>query len=168
MKCPNNHNAVKEIRFKSSGKFRWYECSHCTILFKNCHVCGEVVTKDTYVRNHHEWICKDCKNARFRRNNSLNKEARRASNLKWVYRTQYGISVEEFESLLNEQNSKCAICKQECSTGKNLAIDHDHTSGMVRGLLCSRCNRGLGLFSDNPEMLEVAAKYLRKRSGKEK
>lgn len=72
----------------------------------------------------------------------------------------YGISIAEYEQLLHEQDGKCAICSQE-DQWFSLAVDHCHDKKHVRGLLCSQCNRGLGLFKDKPELLESAANYLR-------
>lgn len=78
----------------------------------------------------------------------------------------YGMSREEYEALARKQGHKCLICGQPEGTtirGKkiSLAVDHCHTKGHVRGLLCIHCNRGLGLFRDSPELLERAAEYLR-------
>ncbi len=78
----------------------------------------------------------------------------------------YGITPDQYESMLAEQNHVCAICGcAERSTYRGrtrlLAVDHDHDSGTVRRLLCTACNRGLGSFSDSPTLLEAAAAYLR-------
>ena len=62
--------------------------------------------------------------------------------------------------MLVEQNGVCAICKKTCTIRKRLSIDHDHKTGGIRKLLCSRCNSGLGFFLDDPELLIAAAKYL--------
>jgi hypothetical protein len=64
------------------------------------------------------------------------------------------------EELLVVQKNVCALCKKGESSGKQLSIDHCHTTGKIRGLLCSRCNLGLGLFKDNQEVLAAAIKYL--------
>jgi hypothetical protein len=74
----------------------------------------------------------------------------------------YGLSKDEFDAMLAEQNGKCAICKAEAPAHhkKRLNVDHCHTTGMIRGLLCDACNRGLGLFKDNPELLHKAIQYL--------
>lgn len=78
----------------------------------------------------------------------------------------YRISLEERDALEAAQGGTCAICeKAETTTSKagrvrRLAIDHCHTSGRVRGLLCGSCNRALGLFGDDPGLLDKAAKYL--------
>lgn len=73
-------------------------------------------------------------------------------------RDRYGITVEDYNDLLIEQDSKCAICSR--TVVGSLDVDHDHSTGEVRGLLCNRCNTGLGNFKDNPESLINAANYL--------
>ena len=82
---------------------------------------------------------------------------------KYLNRT-YGIGLEKYNSLLSEQSGVCAICKTECVSGKKLAVDHNHDTGEVRGLLCCRCNRGLGNFNDNLDRLEEAVLYLQRYS----
>lgn len=72
---------------------------------------------------------------------------------------KYGITRMDYADMLAAQNGTCAICKQPPS-GKRLAIDHCHTSGKVRALLCSHCNTSLGLFRDDPRLLVAAARYL--------
>ncbi len=79
-----------------------------------------------------------------------------------VIRNQYGITLAEYNTMLEAQDYKCAICGNEDEVeGRRLAIDHCHTSGKVRGLLCGKCNRGLGLFYDNDELLHNAIQYLK-------
>jgi hypothetical protein len=74
------------------------------------------------------------------------------------------IDPEEYERLLATQDYKCAICKrprEENTLGRRFAVDHDHNTGLVRGLLCYKCNTGLGALNDDPELLQTAADYLR-------
>ena len=71
----------------------------------------------------------------------------------------YKITIEEHDKLLELQNYVCAICGKT-DANKALAIDHNHESGGVRGLLCSRCNRAIGLLRDNADLLRKAAEYL--------
>jgi hypothetical protein len=78
---------------------------------------------------------------------------------------KYGITPLQFEEMNQQQNGLCAICKGPPSR-KNLDVDHDHTTGHVRGLLCSACNLAIGKFKDNPDLLEAAATYLRGHNGK--
>lgn len=74
-------------------------------------------------------------------------------------RRKYGITNGEYERILDSQGGVCAICKR---TGrKRLAVDHDHRSGMVRGLLCWRCNKHLISNFRDPERFYSAAEYLR-------
>jgi len=54
----------------------------------------------------------------------------------------------------------CDICQQECPSGRSLALDHNHETKKIRGLLCCNCNRGLGLFKDSPTLLQKASEYL--------
>lgn len=77
--------------------------------------------------------------------------------VKHLVRT-YGITVEEYENLLKEQNGVCAICANPPGK-RRLAVDHDHETGLVRGLLCSPCNTGIGLLK-NVDNLTVAISYL--------
>lgn len=82
--------------------------------------------------------------------------ARRARSAQLMYR--YGITIEQFEELLDAQGGRCAICGDG---NERLHVDHCHTTGRIRGLLCGKCNRGLGLLRDNPDILERGAEYLR-------
>lgn len=76
---------------------------------------------------------------------------------------RYGLSPEQLQQMIDESRDLCAICgKQDDS----LHVDHDHATGAVRALLCSNCNRGLGYFQDNPELLRAGAKYLEFHRGK--
>lgn len=78
-----------------------------------------------------------------------------------VHRKQRSVSeLSPYQHMLDGQNGVCAICQQVDKSGRSLAIDHDHQTGFVRGLLCGSCNRGLGLFGDSPQRLLVASNYL--------
>lgn len=75
--------------------------------------------------------------------------------------SRYGITEEQYLGMVDKQGGVCAICGKPCSIGR-LSIDHCHITEKVRGLLCRRCNAGLGAFGDNVNMLEKAIDYLRK------
>ena len=81
-----------------------------------------------------------------------------------VKRTKTGqrtiLSNEEYDDLLVAQKGVCAICDKPESSGKRLAVDHKHGTNLVRGLLCTKCNMGLGYFNDSPGFLFSAIKYL--------
>lgn len=82
---------------------------------------------------------------------------------------RYGLNLKEYKILLKYQNSVCAICKQK-ETRKDshsnnvtkLSIDHCHKSGKVRGILCNKCNNGLGRFKDDIKLLKSAIDYLKR------
>ena len=73
---------------------------------------------------------------------------------------KFGITPDEYNEMLENQNYVCAICKQKCKSGRNLAVDHCHDTGKIRGLLCICCNRGLGVYKNNISTLENAINYL--------
>lgn len=87
------------------------------------------------------------------------KDRQRDNNLKRLY----GISAKEYDALLEKQNGVCAICKQESdATGKNskLHVDHDHSTEMVRGLVCYRCNIAMGFLSEDWDRIYKILDYL--------
>ena len=68
---------------------------------------------------------------------------------------------EDYEHLLASQDGRCAICGRKPSPVRRLHVDHEHSSGRIRGLLCAACNPALGLFRDSEELLIKAITYLR-------
>ena len=92
---------------------------------------------------------------------------KRDENLKRVY----GIGIEEYNTLLEKQNNRCAICESTDPKGRKSGrgggvdvfyVDHDHKTGNVRGLLCNICNRTMGYVGENSNVLEEMIKYLQK------
>ena len=73
----------------------------------------------------------------------------------------YGVTDDQFKKMLTEQNNACAICFEK----KELVVDHNHTTGVVRGLLCKGCNLGIGHFSESAEALNSAISYLKVKNG---
>lgn len=105
-------------------------------------------------------LCKECKikydQERYERTKDVAKQRMRTNRL-----AQFGLTPEQYEEMLEAQSGGCAICgTPEGYAGKRLAVDHDHQTGEVRGLLCDRCNLVLGKMEDNPELLQQAATYL--------
>ena len=89
------------------------------------------------------------------------KWTRQNNNLK----SKYGFTLREYNQLFQQQGGCCAICrKPETASNKYgtrvLAVDHDHKTGKVRGLLCDRCNRMVGFAKENTTVLQKAIKYL--------
>jgi hypothetical protein len=79
---------------------------------------------------------------------------------------KFGITIEDYNKLFKNQNGLCAICnkseisKHQSGTIRTLSVDHNHETGKVRGLLCSTCNRAIGLLKDNSILLLKASNYL--------
>lgn len=90
------------------------------------------------------------------RYHNLSKEQKREVLLK----KKYKLSLEEFKNLILLQNSRCLICEVVFSSDK-LVVDHCHTSGTVRGLLCNNCNMALGLIHENLRTAEGLVKFIR-------
>jgi len=94
----------------------------------------------------------------------LSKDERKELHL----RTSYKLSMPDYKQLLQEQEGRCAICRQietalyRDGSVKALSVDHDHKTGKVRGLLCLHCNQGLGRFFDSKDLLKKATEYLDK------
>jgi hypothetical protein len=97
-----------------------------------------------------------------------NKDHFRALHRTRVLKTQYGMTPEEYAVLLDVQDGVCAICRRPEMTIREgrvqpLSVDHDHATGVVRGLLCLRCNHGLGQFGDDVARLTSAIAYLQRK-----
>jgi hypothetical protein len=84
---------------------------------------------------------------------------KRAADLR--LKREFGITLAEYDQILKHQKGRCAICEEK-PFKRRLAVDHCHKSGLVRGLLCMRCNRALGKFQDSTELVVNAAKYVSK------
>lgn len=75
----------------------------------------------------------------------------------------FGVTVEEYDSMLEAQGMSCAVCgSTDTKTLGRFCVDHDHATGGVRGLLCSKCNFGIGNFNDDPEIMMSAAAYIKR------
>lgn len=98
--------------------------------------------------------CKSCVNLKLKAWSKANPEKRRNIMRKHIY----GISENEYQKLLKQQKGVCKICKK--SDFRRLGIDHSHKTGKIRGLLCQKCNAGLGMFLDSVKALKAAIKYL--------
>lgn len=86
---------------------------------------------------------------------------RLAATRKSDLRRAYGLTPAQYDEMLESQGGVCAICGE--TTARRLAVDHAHDTGAIRGLLCTRCNPGLGYFRDNPVLLDKAIHYLFER-----
>jgi Recombination endonuclease VII len=91
-----------------------------------------------------------------RRNRPENKAAKRRQALARMY----NLTLAELSRLMDAQGDACGICQKPFDAAV-ACVDHDHSTGTVRGILCHRCNRGIGLLGDDPMILEAAARYLK-------
>lgn len=144
---------------------------------KTCTKCGETKPLAAYglhpnTRDGYRTSCKPCNSKQTRQwaiaNPEkvkewvrLNPEKRYAQQRRWGYKRRYGITVADYDRMFTEQGGKCAICRGD-SCYENLAVDHDHKTGAIRGLLCQNCNAGIGNLKDDPLVLEAAIAYLRR------
>jgi hypothetical protein len=100
------------------------------------------------------------KKAKYMRELRLRKPRSYEQRKKEWLKSLYGMTVEDYNSLLNSQNEVCAICSQPCKTKKGLAVDHNHITGKIRGLLCANCNGAIGMLQEDPDIIEKAKQYI--------
>ncbi len=105
-------------------------------------------------------MCRDCKSKYDAAHYKKDPSVARWSNI----RRKYGLSQKEYEKMLSAQGGVCAICGRE-DKKKALSVDHCHTTGDVRGLLCTSCNLSIGKLDDCPETLRNAARYIDRHRG---
>lgn len=130
---------------------------------KTCIRCAKPQPLDFFYANKN--TCRPCRAEIQRASRNRKPGYHRRANLKH----RYGITPEEYESILIQQNFACAICEVEIShaleykTDRSVAVDHNHDTGEVRGILCSKCNLVLGHARENTEILYKSIVYLSER-----
>jgi len=146
----------------------------------NCGVCGR--SKRKYPsgrtrclhcerRQRREWRQNNLEEARrigreqqAQRRERIGTEQNRAEQWNWMLIREYGINADEYKSMLEWQEGRCAICRSDephHASGR-FVVDHDHNSGCVRGLLCGWCNSALGYVRDRPTIAQQLVDYLKK------
>lgn len=134
---------------------------------KRCSVCHLVkpliefyLSRDR--RDGRQGTCKSCQIVRSTQWNKDHPETAKRSVRRVYLRKLYGLTPERYDELLIAQGGGCAICGRPDAHkgGIRLHVDHDHDTGKVRGLLCSRCNQSIGAFEDDPALLRLAVAYL--------
>jgi hypothetical protein len=113
----------------------------------------ELFHKDKNQKDGRNWYCAECKRKIMREWFQSHKDRRR----NWDLKKLYGITLEEYQHMVEDQEGHCAICDEE---PKEFHVDHDHETGKVRGLLCFKCNSLLGMASDSIDILSRAIQYL--------
>lgn len=139
--------------------------------FKRCQVHGLLNFDQCYIHKNpgktDRFICKYCTksyiNSRYCPEKEKIRNAKKASqNRNRELKCKYGITLPEYNAILQSQNNSCAICKTRSlsSKRKSFDVDHCHKTKQIRGLLCHSCNVGIGFFQDNIELLKQAISYL--------
>ena len=145
---------------------------------KKCTKCGEVKDRTNFLVEPKRYDglspwCRSCRNTNskmWKRRNiqkvkttvdnwrKKHPDVERARHLK----KKYNITISQYDLMLESQSGRCAICHSETPGGRGcFHVDHDHDTGRVRGLLCSRCNQGIGLFLDSETIVLSALYYLK-------
>jgi len=129
---------------------------------KTCYACKtEKPVTDFYKSNvnFYQKECKDCN--RTRKYKWHQTELGKLSSANTKLKRRFGITLDQFNEMYKKQEGKCLICGvNESILGHRLAVDHCHTTGKIRGLLCKSCNMGIGNLKENIDNLQNAIKYL--------
>lgn len=141
-------------------------------MTKPCRDCGETKALVEFPlqkggRDHRHPVCKACRAAAERRRYAERREqilaasrvdSARKRRVRWrSIMRKYGVTRHEYEAMFARQCGVCAICQR---VGTRLLVDHDHTTGIIRGLLCVRCNFGIAGLHDDPDLCLASAEYL--------
>ncbi len=129
---------------------------------KRCPDCGVVKPLDQFPRNRGSALgrhayCKSCHNAR----NRITVQSLHGNSRHYHLMQKYGISKGQVVTLIENQSGLCAVCRTAPAT----QVDHDHSTGKIRGILCLHCNAGMGAFEDDPSIILRAIEYLERSDG---
>jgi Autographiviridae endonuclease VII len=130
----------------------------------HCKKCNVELTILNSVRKYYTIrnLCVTCYNEHQREWKNNNPDSRKRSVRKNVIKNSYGLSEFEYHKLIELHQNACTICrKPEIIVGKSLAVDHNHETGEVRGLLCHKCNVALGMLNENEDLIWNMMEYLK-------
>lgn len=135
-----------------------------------CSDCGRFRPLDAFhnskrkSRTSKGWMaCAECRNKRQRQRYASDEGSRIKSALRHIKNT-YGLTASEFLAMMRRQRNLCGSCGDDMGKGRNRHIDHCHTTGRVRELLCNRCNSALGLLKEDPARMRALLTYLERHS----
>ncbi len=134
---------------------------------KTCTKCGETKPLSEFHNNkgHKDgkrYWCKVCHKSSAADYYKQNKGSIQKYNREYRLKQNYNITSEEYDEMLESQGGRCAICNGINANGRRLAVDHNHKTLEIRGLLCDMCNQAIGLLRDDTELLLRAVGYLSK------
>lgn len=152
MKTCRKCNISKEDIAFSKGRL---VCKECRKLYMHSHYNNN---KDHFKKKAKQWMIDNPE--KYKQYAKTSKKTHKHINRDKYLQRKFGITLQEFDCLSIAQNHVCKICNQPERVNKNLAVDHCHETGKIRGLLCTSCNTALGLFRDIKENLERAIRYL--------
>lgn len=138
------------------------------IVDKKCCRCGEKLpsTREYFYINKRNrdgltYSCIPCQKKKVKKYRKDNHERLKEEKKEYHLMRTYGLSVEDYNRIFDEQNGRCKICGRHQTNFKNaLHVDHNHKNMVIRGLLCYRCNHILGSFKENPLIFIKMAKYV--------
>lgn len=168
-KCNDCHNVSQRARYervkkrranrvvKSDGEKYCWRCKETKHVSKFYVARAEADGR----RKHCIQCCRELTQIANKNRPEVYAAIRRKNNLK----RSFGMTVDDYEQLLKSQNGDCAICgrtneEEVASSGRRMSVDHCHTTGRIRGILCSNCNIAIGKFKDDPDRMTKAIQYL--------
>lgn len=160
IKCKVAKEATDKLYYRlPSGRLRGM-CRNCeSVKYKDWYI----TNKERHLLTSRKWQKKNPKKVTL----YLRKyrETHPKQYFQYALKGRYGLSLDEYWKMSKLQGGKCAICQNGENSNKSkklLSVDHCHKTNKVRGLLCDRCNLGLGLLGDSSEIIAKALKYMRK------
>ena len=137
---------------------------------KKCTACGEEKPLSQFYKRKAKisssHLCKVCERLQIREWRKNNKDKQKIINRRGSLKYNFGITLEQYDELLKKQKGRCAICDRHASSfDKNLAVDHNHETQEIRGLLCSYCNHRLIGQHKDADLLRRMADYIEQGTG---
>jgi hypothetical protein len=154
-KCPTPKDLKEFSKLKKSKDGHHATCKECLNSSRRAKYLSNPEIRNKAIKHQHEW----------RKNNPDKVKKWEKENpekyLDGQLRRKFGIGFDQYLSMKESQDSRCAICKKHQNEFNEMfCVDHDHLTGKIRGLLCRKCNSGIGLLQDSLDIVKSAAEYL--------
>ena len=148
----------KDAQRRKEWRKQWYQKNKAVVNTRKTQWNAANPDRVKEIRQRTKDKRRDYNNTYNRRYRAIKKEIQPLEHYIYQIGKRYGLSKREYMKMLNAQQERCAICRQK--SHRRLAVDHCHTTGKIRGLLCLKCNSLLGYAKDNIETLMSAREYL--------